>query len=101
MYIGNCNNATLEEDLTNVPDTETVWCKLILSKMSILIGVWNYTTSATAVNEIALHNTVIKVCSMNDYGIICGDFNHSSIDCNTLHAGSESHKFVDFVLDLF
>ena len=58
--------------------------------MSILIGVCYYSTSATEVNEIALHNAIKKACSMNDYVIICGDFNHSSIDWNTLHAGSEN-----------
>ena len=50
LYIRHFHNATLVEDLTNVPDTETVWCKLILSKTSIFIGICYYTTSATAVN---------------------------------------------------
>ena len=69
--------------------------------MSILIGVCYYTTSATVANEIALLNTIRKACSMNDYVIICGDFNHSSIDWNTLHAGSESREILDLVLDCF
>ena len=38
---------------------------------------------------------------MNDCVIICGDFNHSSINWNTLHAGNESQEFVDFILDCF
>ena len=69
--------------------------------MSILISVCYHTTSATADNEIALHNTIIMACSMNDYVIICGDLNLSSIDWNTLHAGSESEEFLDLVLDCF
>ena len=45
---------------------------------------------------------------MNDCVIIYGDFNHSSIDWNTLHAGSKSQEFSmrdffpgDIVLDYF
>ena len=34
LYIRNCYYATFVEDLTNVPDTETVWCKLILSTVN-------------------------------------------------------------------
>ena len=33
LYIRNCHSATLVEDLTNAPDTEAAWCKLILSNM--------------------------------------------------------------------
>ena len=69
--------------------------------MLILICVCYYTTSATVVNEIALYNTIRKACSMNDYVIICGDFDHGSIDWITLHAGSESQEFFDLVLDCF
>ena len=90
LYIGNCYNATIVEDLTNVPYTETVWCKLILSNMSILIGVCYHTTSATVANGITLDNTKRMACCMNDYVIICGGFNHGSIDRSTLHTGSES-----------
>ena len=50
FYISNCYNATLVEDLINVPDTEIVWGKLILSKMSIFIAIFCYATSATVVN---------------------------------------------------
>ena len=70
LYVNNCYNVTLVEDLTNVPDNERVWCKLMLSNMSILIIVCYYTTSATVINEIVLHNTIRKACSMNDYVII-------------------------------
>ena len=101
LYVMNCCNATVVEDLSNVPHTEIVWCKLILSNMSILIGDCFHTTSAAVANEIALHNAIRKVCSMNGYVIICGDFNHSSIDWNTLHAVSESQEFLDLVLDYF
>ena len=52
-------------------------------------------------NEIALHNAIRKACSMNDYVIICGDPNHSFINLNTLHAGSESQEFLDLVLHCF
>ena len=100
LYIKNCYNATLVEDLGNVPDPETVWCKLILSNMPILISVCYYNTSAMVVNEIVLHSIIRKTCSMNNY-VICGYFNHSSIDLNTLHAGSESQEFFDLNLDCF
>ena len=33
LYLRNCYNATLVEDLTNAADTEAAWCKLILSNM--------------------------------------------------------------------
>ena len=83
MCIRNCYHATLVDALSSVPDTETVGCKLILSNMLILIDICSYYTSSTAFNEIALHNEISKTCSMNDYVISCGDFNHSSIDWNT------------------
>ena len=100
LYIINCYSSTLVEDLTNVPYTETVWC-ILMSKMLILISVRYYATSATAVNEIVPHNTIRKAGSMSDYVIICGEFNHSSIDWNTLHIGSESQGFLDLVLTVF
>ena len=50
QYVKNCCNTTLVEDLTNDPDTKKVLCKLILSNMSILIGIWYNTTSVTVAN---------------------------------------------------
>ena len=67
LYIRNCHNANMLEELTNVPNTEAVWFKLILSKMSILIGVCYDATSATTVNEIALHNTIRKAGSIRTW----------------------------------
>ena len=69
--------------------------------MSILIGVCYNTTSATTANEIALHNAIRKACSMNDYAITSGDFNHSSINWNTKHAANESREFLHLVLNYF
>ena len=38
---------------------------------------------------------------MNDYVIVYGDFNHGSIDWNTLHSGSERQELLDLLLDYF
>ena len=50
------------DDLTNVPNSESVWCKLTSTKSSLIIGVCYHGTSASVVNEVALHDVIGQAC---------------------------------------
>ena len=48
------------DDLTNVLDSESVWCELTSTKSSLVIGVCHHSTSA--LNDVALHNVIRQAC---------------------------------------
>ena len=50
--------AIVVDDLTNVHDSESVWCELTCTKSGLVIGVCYHSTSASVVNEFALHNVI-------------------------------------------
>ena len=64
------------DDLTNVPNSESVWCELTSTNSSLIIGVCYHSTSASVVNEVALHNVIGQACRRYQNVLICGDFSH-------------------------
>ena len=89
------------DDLANVSKTESVWCELTSTKSSLVIGFCHHSTSASVVNEFALHNVIRLACRRYKDVLICGDFNHRTIDWDLLQCGSEGQKFLDLTLDCF
>ncbi len=67
----------------------------------ILIGVCYHSTSASTEEEQALHALISKACEMNDNVMICGDFNHRTIDWDLLHSQAEGQAFLDLSLDCY
>ena len=47
-------------DLTNVLDVESVWSEVSSTNIILVIGVCYHSTSATVVNEVALHNVTVQ-----------------------------------------
>ena len=45
-----------------MPNFESVWCELTSTKSSLVIGVCHHRTSASVVNEVALHNVIGQAC---------------------------------------
>ena len=53
------------------------------------------------VNEVTLSNVIAQVCRRYNNVLICGDFNHITIDWDLLQFDSEGQKFHDLTLDCF
>ena len=64
----------------NENDTETVWCTLTSKSSPILLGVCYNSTSATAEQKFVLYDKIRKACDEYKNVMVCGDFNHPSID---------------------
>ena len=60
-----------------------------------------HSTSTINEEEINLHRKIEEVCEKFDQVLICGDFNHNTIDWELLHAGQEREAFLKLVLDKF
>ena len=72
-----------------MPNFESVWCELTSTKSSLVIGVCHHRTSASVVNEVALHNVIGQACRRYINVLICGDIDHRTIDCDLLQCDSE------------
>ena len=101
IYLNDCLRGIRNEDLTFMVDTETVWCDLKTKGGKTLIGVCYHSPSAGADQERALHDLLRRACDRKEATVICGDFNHMSIDWRTLQAGAEGESFVELVQDCF
>ena len=71
---------TIVDDLTNIPDSELVWCELTSTTSSLVIGVSYHNTSASVINEVTLHNVIVQAYRRYKNVLICGDFNQRTID---------------------
>ena len=58
LYVEELQKTIVVDDLANVPNSESVWCELTSTKFSLVIGVSHHSTSASVVNEVALHNVI-------------------------------------------
>ena len=62
LYLRELYKTIVVDDLTNVPNSVSVWCVPTSIKSSLVIGVFYHSTSASLVNEVALHNVVGQAC---------------------------------------
>ena len=80
LYVEGLCMTIVEDDLTNVLDSESVWCELTTTKSSLVIDVCYHSTSASVVNEVALYNVIGQACCRYKNVLIYGDINHGTID---------------------
>ena len=64
-------------------------CELTSIKSSLVIAVCYHSTSASVVNEVELHNVIGQACRRYKNDLICGDFDHRTIDWNLMQCDSE------------
>ena len=86
------------QNLTETPETDTVWCKY----EDITIGVcYNTTANTTEEQEEPLLELIKEAGNLSGETIITGDFNHETIDWELMEAGSEGQKFMELTEDQF
>ena len=100
-YVKELYKTIVVDELTNVPNSELVWCELTSTKSSMVIGVCYHSTSASVVNEVALQNVIGQACRRYKNVPICGAFNHRTNDWDLLQCDRVGQKFLDFTLDCF
>ena len=57
-YVKELYKTIVVDDLSHVPDSESVWCEQTSTGSSLVIVVCDHSTSASMVNEAALHNVI-------------------------------------------
>ena len=79
---------------------EILWCRL--AEGNILAGVCYNSTSNMQEVEAIIHSNIIKACSRtsNKEVMLCGDFNHNTINWKELEATAEGQAFLDLTQDL-
>ena len=88
-------------EMTNVDGTETVWCKMHGSGAELVVGVCYQKPSAVDEEERALHQMISLACEKYNDVMICGDFNHRTINWETLHSEAEGRRFLELLMDCF
>ncbi|KAJ8040768.1 hypothetical protein HOLleu_15164 [Holothuria leucospilota] len=100
LYVKNCFNCVLRDDLTNQDGVDSVWCNLCTSHGSkLLIGLCYRSPSNSETENQALYN-LIRIASTEQV-FIMGDFNHPSIDWDNLCANTADSAFLDLIQDCF
>ena len=92
--------AVTEETHLMEENVEILWCRLASSK--ILLGVCYNSSSNSVAEQEKIYKNIEKVCSQlcNKEAMICGDFNHKSIDWEELEARAEDVAFLNLTQDL-
>ena len=74
---------------------EILWCRL--AGGNILAGVCYNSTSNMQEEEAKNHSNIIKACNRtsNKEVMLCGDFNHNTINWKELEATAEGQAFLD------
>ncbi|KAK4325949.1 hypothetical protein Pmani_003513 [Petrolisthes manimaculis] len=67
----------------------------------MVVGLCYNSTSTTNKQEISLHKKIEEVCGKYGQVVICGDFNHNTIDWELSQAGHEGEAFLKQVMDKF
>ena len=96
LYFKNGIVYNREYDLES-DNIEALWCRL----GNRFIGVCYDSTSNSAEESAALNSRIKSVCQAKGDVLICGDFNHPSIDWKNLDAGKNDMEFLDLTQDLF
>ncbi len=91
----------LEHNLTYTDRTNTVWIKLTTLNGEICIGVCYHSNSSMAEEEVALHQLISRACIAYKDILICGDFNHRTINWDLLYSQVEGQALLDLTLESF
>ena len=94
-------NITVEETLLGARGTESLYCKIKGHHSEILLGVIYNSPANSQEEENNIHEVIREACGKYRSVVIVGDFNHRSIDWNTMHAEREGQPFLDTIQDCF
>lgn len=85
IYINNRLRGWINEDLTDSPFKESLWCNVQLKQQLLLVGLcYRSPTSSSTNNELLLQLLEKAVLQNNpDHMLIMGDFNYPQIDYET------------------
>ena len=92
-------SAQCDIDLSDCNE-EILWCRL--AEGNILAGVCYNSTSNMQEEEAKIHSNIIQAYSRmsNKEVLLCGDFNHNTINWKELEATAEGQSFLDLTQDL-
>ena len=88
-------------DLASVENTESAWCLVKTRDLELVVGVCYLSPGAGQDEEIRLYNCISEICNSYNNIVITGDFNHRSINWETLHSQKEGGSFLKLTLDCF
>lgn len=95
------NDISISEDHHSNSNNETIWCSLRCNSSYIKIGLCYSSPTLTREELISLHQEIKEQCEQNDRVLVCGDFNHRSINWELMHASPEGQEFLDLSQDCF
>ena len=87
--------------MASVENTESAWCLVKTRDLELVVGVCYLSPSAGQDEEIRLYNCISEICNSYNNIVITGDFNHISINWETLHSQKEGESFLKLKLDCF
>lgn len=95
--------AVTQEDALNAHPTEAIWCRIKTKDAHLIIATCYNSPSSTNEQEEALHKNIREALAANSTVdvFITGDFNHRTIDWNTLNAQAEGRKFLELTQECF
>ena len=99
LYIHSDIIAETNEELTNQIESESIWCNITTTKGKLIIGNCYNSPSTTIEEQVPLHNTIKQACKSQ--ALIMGDFNHNTINWQTLESESSDTPFLDLIGDCF
>ena len=87
--------------MASVENTESAWCLVKTRDLELVVGVCYLSPSAGQNEEIRLYNCISEICNSYNNIVITGDFNHISINWETVHSQKEGESFLKLTLDCF
>ena len=100
LYIKEHLSATSNEEMGNTNFKESVWCDINNNGSELLLGVCYRSPDSDNLNDGALHDLLYTLCDKDV--IIFGDFNHRTIDWDSLSARNRQDTlFLEATQDCF
>ena len=92
--------AVIDQDLSS-EQVEALWLKIETREGNIGLGVIYKPPSYSQEEDERLHNVIRRASNKHKEIIICGDFNHRSINWHTLDGNAEDQPFLNLTQDCF
>lgn len=99
LYVRSDITAVVNDNITNELNSESIWCSITTRERQLIIGNCYNSPSASMEEQQNLH-AAIREASKHQ-ALIMGDFNHGSINWETLHSDRDDAPFLDLIGDCF